>query len=696
MRSTDVSERSSAHRFAVLATTVSLSASCLLLTACSEDTVEGEWDIDETITVGVERLHGPLEMPGDYLGRIGGDLYFAGHDVPPRSVYNPVTVYTADAQWRRAADDFAQALGNRGWREQIVEIDGEFFYLNEIDATLYRTEDAGQTWQALPDAPQVGGGRMLGDGEHLYALALPSDGPTDAGVLWRSDDRGEAWQPILDGVAIGSVRATPGLLVAAAVDESDYVEHLMRSTDAGETWEDLGSRFDLGNHWARLGDNQWVEFDGVWVTPPLKPSYDMDGHLGVVNDEGLVDYRPLAGLAETDSLDGLTACGGELYATATEDFETREDPYGTRLGRVDMVAKSWEELELPDGTYLPFRAKDGGLHCVGNESLVLITDAGAWRSDDGAQTWQQTGSPFSTPSYLFRSDGDLYSGQTFSPTWKKAQGQSDWQHTTAFRELSDGLYEVGLEGVRDVQQNDGRLFVTIETEVGAAVYRMSEPQAEAEEIWTVQHSMFGKVDVHVDAAHIAIAQHGVAGGLGLFVSHDGGDSIEAVALPATDYAGSAPDSVAFFDGRIWLAMPGFDLWSKPFGEGEWRREERGLPETYRPDELRVAHGRLLAFSSRQVYRRVDGGWQGMLSSEIRQALELAEPGAAGNLDAPHINDVTFFGGVMVIATDTKIALVRSDTSYDILDQTGGVELFDLGTELYAAAANGGLVRLAHN
>ncbi|QDG53085.1 hypothetical protein FIV42_20750 [Persicimonas caeni] len=677
----------------MLATAVCLSATSLLLNACSEDAVDGDWGIDENVTFEVEQLQGPPEEPGDYLGRIGDNLYFAGNNNLHLRPSNPATVYSAAARWHYApAEVTAAARGDGGHREQIVEVDGEFFYLFEGGAVLYGTSDGGQTWQEMGDVPEVGGGRLLGDGEHLYVLESPVGGPSDASVLWRSDDRGETWQPILEAIQRDAVRAMPDLLVAAVAAESDWSGRLVRSTDAGATWEDLGSMRDLGSYIERFGAEEWVKFDGEWLTPPLKHPYDMDGHLGVVDDDGLVDYRPLAGLSETDSLETLTPCGDKLYATARDEPDNLDTPYGTRLGRIDTASDTWTELELPEETYIPLRLSGGGLHCVGGESLVVITDAGAWRSDDGAQTWQQVGSPFSTPTYLFRSDGDLYSGQSFSPTWKKPQDQSRWEHTTAFRELSDGLYEVSFEGVRDVHGSDGRLFVTVETDEGAAVYRTSGPQADPDEIWASPQTNILEVRVHVDGDHVAIAEHRL--GSGLFVSHDGGDSLEQVDLPPTDYGIPAPNSVAFFDGRIWVAMPGFELWSKPIGDGDWRREERGLPETHRPDALRHAHGRLLAVSSRQVYRRVDGRWQGVLSDEIRHALDLPAIEAFGEFDDPDIHDATVFGGVLVVATDTKIALVRPDDSYDILDETGGVELFDLGTELYAAAPNGGLVRVA--
>ena len=101
------------------------------------------------------------------------------------------------------------------------------------EAGLYRSTDGGRTWRPAGDLI----GRTAGINGLLCVTA--GDGEawlvgTDAGSLWRSADAGDSWQLVREADhAVLALAAGPDARLYAALGEGG----LLGSGDAGQTWQ---------------------------------------------------------------------------------------------------------------------------------------------------------------------------------------------------------------------------------------------------------------------------------------------------------------------------------------------------------------------------------------------------------------------------------------------------------------------------
>lgn len=261
---------------------------------------------------------------------------------------------------------------------------------------LWKTEDGGQSWRSLTDnqVPMIYGGIVMdpNDPDTLFALLGEFDGQVAstygylANGLMRSRDAGETWELVgadtfnaasvtaLVFDADGSLYAASGqtFVYQAPPDQAEF--GIFRSTDGGDSWDRLVACSDVG-----------------FCTP--SESSGITAHLG-----GFMDLD--------------IASDGTLYASLC-DVEC----YGTRLLRSTDGGESWEALDysnviddwqsengvdvvaLDDGT--PY--VDGlELAVAPSDPSVLLAGGGlyfdnegepnpwsfAMRSTDGGDTWE--------------------------------------------------------------------------------------------------------------------------------------------------------------------------------------------------------------------------------------------------------------------------------------------------------------------
>ena len=292
----------------------------------------------------------------------------------------------------RRADDDAAALQARGPDPR-----------NPTDA-LYRSTDAGQSWQAVPGQPSDSMPHHAAlDGEgRLYLAYSDRPGPNDIrrGAVYRLDTRSDSWADISPprpadqrgGFAGVSADAQhPGVVLVSTLDVWSPDE-IYRSTSAGDCWTPLGprARRDVrGAEWVKFGSDAanatgWmgdIEIDpfhssralyitgqGIWWSDDVTAAdVSQPSNWSFAND----------GLEETVALGLVSPPDGARLLTAVGDIAGfRHDDFS--LSPSDGM---YENPRFGNTTSLDFaEAEPGVLARVGTNSR----QHGAFSADGGA------------------------------------------------------------------------------------------------------------------------------------------------------------------------------------------------------------------------------------------------------------------------------------------------------------------------
>jgi photosystem II stability/assembly factor-like uncharacterized protein len=243
----------------------------------------------------------------------------------------------------------------RVWHLEPSLTDPDTIYAGVEDAALFRSIDAGQSWEELsalrthPSAPswQPGAGGMClhtivqdpSDPERLF-VAISAAG------AFRTDDAGKTWQPINQGLrseGIPDPKAEVGHCVHRIAMHGSRPNVLfmqkhwdvMRSDDAGESWHEISG--NLPSDFGFPIEVHAQEPDTIYVVPIKSDSehYPPEGKLRVYRSRtGGGEWEPLVnGLPQSNcyvnvlrdamAVDSLDSCGvyfgttgGQVYASA--------------------------------------------------------------------------------------------------------------------------------------------------------------------------------------------------------------------------------------------------------------------------------------------------------------------------------------------------------------------------------------------
>lgn len=243
----------------------------------------------------------------------------------------------------------------RVWQLEPSLTDPDTVYAGVEDAALFRSTDAGQTWQELPDLRKAKG-HLWAPGAGGMCLHTLLQDPRDPNRLFiaisaagafRSDDAGQSWKPTNNGLVsnweLPDAEAEIGHCVHNMAMHPSRPEVLfmqkhwdvMRSDDAGESWHEVSGNLpsDFGFPIAVHAH----EPDTIYVVPIKSDSehYPPEGKLRVYRSRtGGNEWEALTkGLPQKDcyvnvlrsalAVDSLDPCGlylgttgGQVYASA--------------------------------------------------------------------------------------------------------------------------------------------------------------------------------------------------------------------------------------------------------------------------------------------------------------------------------------------------------------------------------------------
>ena len=243
----------------------------------------------------------------------------------------------------------------RVWHLEPSLTDPDTVYAGIEDAALFRSADAGQTWQELPGLRGHGSGPHWQPGAGGMCLHTIILDPSDPGRIFiaisaagafRTDDGGATWKPINKGLYseflpdktaevghcvhhVAMHPARPGVLFMQKHWD------VMRSDDAGDSWHEVSG--NLPSDFGFALDIHAHEPETVYVVPIKSDSlhYPPDGKLRVYRSRtGGNEWEPLSnGLPQSDcyvnvlrdamAVDSLDSCGvyfgttgGQVYASS--------------------------------------------------------------------------------------------------------------------------------------------------------------------------------------------------------------------------------------------------------------------------------------------------------------------------------------------------------------------------------------------
>ena len=275
---------------------------------------------------------------------------------------------------------------------------------NRDDTKVWRSVDAGATWEAVSVVDMAAGDIDAVDG-HLFLTPANPYGSLRA-PLRRSSDGGRTFVPVaVDGSFRAEAPLVPdvdGRLYVLGITDADG-QDIFESTDSGRTWSALDAPFPpVGEPLIQGGrDRRWwiTNSDAILASPPrIIASERISGawrsrHL--LGDPESTDWKPVRDTGR--DLRAVAWDGTAAYATAgrPSTWEGNRPPYFTLL-RSEDEGGSWNEVELPFEAVPRFSAfaqpyvsvlpegrplVHGGMH-----NPVIRDDAGGWRLVHGGGT----------------------------------------------------------------------------------------------------------------------------------------------------------------------------------------------------------------------------------------------------------------------------------------------------------------------
>jgi photosystem II stability/assembly factor-like uncharacterized protein len=298
---------------------------------------------------------------------------------------------------------------------------------------LYRSADAGETWDAVPGQPtgMMPHHAVIGSDGVMVLVYNNGPGPNGitAGAVWSYEPEREVWSEITPSNGLGrggyggvSVDgSSPSTIVVCTIDAWSPDE-IFRTTDAGATWRSIGSaatRDPAGAQWLyfqqeHLSATGWmgdIELDpfnpdralhttgqGIWWTDDMTSADNREPTHWTFHDDGLEETVPLDLVSPPAGANLLSALGdiggfrhddldqsppAGMYGnprfgnTASLDFAEQDPSLVVRVGTNDAGPRG--AYSTDGGTsWTPFGSEPEPEANPGSGSIAVSADGATW------------------------------------------------------------------------------------------------------------------------------------------------------------------------------------------------------------------------------------------------------------------------------------------------------------------------------
>lgn len=307
---------------------------------------------------------------------------------------------------------FERSSGAPGGPSQVI-----YAGVSRKDQNLYRSSDAGQTWQVVPGQPSgfLPSRAALDRDGTLYVSYGDDPGPfaVKDGALYRFDSKREVWTDISpirpsksDGFGYGAVTVDPShpeTVLVTTIDRWSAGGEIFRSTDRGKTWKPLLAKAVLDSpgvahpyhHRERLDTPQWM---GAIAIDPFAPDHALvvDGggvwateDLTQADREGVTHWSYRTNNLEETAVRGMISPpeGAPLLSVMADLCGFRHDSLAESPER-----GNFENPTCASGDAIDFAGGQPGVMVrVGNHPWDGSQRPRGALSKDGGITWAQFG-----------------------------------------------------------------------------------------------------------------------------------------------------------------------------------------------------------------------------------------------------------------------------------------------------------------